>query len=274
MPTPLQFGRREPQDTVSRVVLHAMAQQVPGQDTQATANPTDVLVGRIVMAVLNPDRLVLRRLIEDLRDADVPALMIAEDFVPRAARQLGHSWVCDELDFTAVTVGSARLQSVLHQLDEDRAISAASLLGSAPTFLVGVPAGVQHTLGASVIAGQLRHRGYHVDLDLEMTTTVLTRRLHLQEYAGILLSASGVAHLETCRKLVDCSKKLSPTTPVIFGGTILEHHEDIQTATGADFVTIDVVVALARCGFPEIAPDGPAGLSQTRVMHEHVDAAE
>lgn len=278
MSTPPHSSRREPHDTVSRVVLQAIARQVPGQETSTTqAKPMDALVGRIVMAVLEPNPAALRVLIKGMLDAEVPALMIAEDFVPRAARQLGHSWVCDELDFAAVTVGSARLQSVLHQLDEDWAITAASLLGPAPTFLVGVPNGVQHTLGASVVAAQLRHRGYHVDLEHELTPELMARRMAHQSYAGVMLSASGAAHLEVCANLVDCSKELSKGTPVVFGGTILEHHEDVKLHTGADFVTTDVVMALASCGYSEIAPDGSAK-DQRAGAHQgnlaRLDAAE
>lgn len=277
MSTPPHFSRREPQDTVSRVVLRAMARQMPEQTYPQPSDASDALVGRIVMAVLNPDPRVLRRLIDDLRDAHVPALMIAEDFVPRAARHLGQAWVCDELDFVAVTVGSTRLQSVLHQLDEDRAISSFSLLGAAPTFLVGVPDGVQHTLGASVITAQLRHRGYRVDLDLELTPERLARQVHRHNYAGVMLSASGAAHLESCAKLVEVSKKTSRSTPVIFGGTILEHHEDIKTSTGADVVTSDLVLALAHCGYAEVAPDGAANSSAAPTgshPNKQMDAAE
>ena len=149
--------------------------------------------------------------------------MIAEELVPRVAHHLGNGWVCDELDFSAVTIGASRLQSVLHRLDRNRALSSPALIGAGPTFLVGVPEGVQHTLGATVITAQLRHRGYRVDVELEMTPSLIAEKMRKNHYTATLISTSGVAKLENCRQLVESCKK--------WGGmqrNAVAHREDVE----------------------------------------------
>ncbi|MEM7521359.1 MAG: cobalamin B12-binding domain-containing protein, partial [Pseudomonadota bacterium] len=111
---------------------------------------------------------------------------------------------------------------------------------------------------ATVLAGQLRHRGYNVELDLELTPEALTDKMRTAPYSGLMLSASGLGHLENCRELVNCSKRASRNTPVIFGGTVLEQYQDLEFHTGADLVTLDVAEALDFCGLPDITMAHPA----------------
>ena len=243
---------KAPQDEVGRVVLRAMGMVAePGQMTPATSTPDPEHVQLMAQAVLGAGEHGLREAVEEICARGVTPLQVAELYVPAVAHFLGRGWVCDELDFAAVTIGAARLQSMLRHLAFQPHATPRTV-----AFLVGVPQGVQHTLGASVLAAQLRHRGYSVHLDLTLTPDRLTEQMRKQHYAGVLLSASGAAHLESCRKLVNCSKQESRNTPVLLGGTLLEQVQDIKTRTGSDFVTSDVSEALVYCGQPasQVAP--------------------
>lgn len=248
MSDPSHPQHRVPQEHMHRVVIRAMAELAP----RRTANDdrphaAEAITGRMIMAVLDPDPTALPGLTDHLLAAEVPALMIAERFVPAVARHLGEGWVCDELNFAAVSQGSARLQSLLRRLDADFAISYPALLGQGDAFLVGVPDGVQHTLGASVLTAQLRHRGHPVDLDLTLTPESLTARLRARTYGGVFISASGAANLGHCRALVQSAHKARPDIPVILGGTILDHDPHAITITGADFATTDIDAAVRFC---------------------------
>lgn len=236
-------------DRVRRIVLQAMASLLPEDERTPQRKPIQSFTDRLLHAALGPDRHGLSGVVEVMRRAGVRNLDIAEIYVPRVAELLGVGWCSDELDFGRVSIGSSRLQLLLRQLDDEWAMAHPRRSTACPAVLVGVPAGVQHTLGASVLAGQLRHRGFSVHLDPEITPGALAGRLARQRYSGVFLSASGAAHLETCRELVTIGKKEGRGTPVILGGTILEHHDDIERETGADRATSDIAEALSVCGF-------------------------
>ena len=53
--------------------------------------------------------------------------------------------------------------------------------------------------------------------------------------------------LESCRVLVETSKKESRNTPVIVGGSILQQSSDIGSEVRADLLTSDIHDALRHC---------------------------
>lgn len=247
MPPTHRSSSTAPRDEVGRVVLRAMemvVEPVVAAPKKPMAHPQHV--DRMARAVLGAEPQLLRGVVDEMRAENFTALEIAEVYVPAVAQFLGQGWVCDELDFAAVTIGAARLQSMLRYLEFESSYATPRAVG----FLVGVPEGVQHTLGASVLAAQLRQRGYSVHLDLTLTPERLAEQMRKEHYGGILLSASGAAHLESCRKLLDHLRQESRNTPVILGGTLLEQVNDIKSLTGVDLVTSDVGEALAFCGEP------------------------
>ena len=186
------------------------------------------------------------------------SLDMAEIYVPRTAELLGTGWTCDELDFGQVSIASARLQSMLRQLEEGWAAPSAGRDAHCPAMVVGVPDGEQHTLGATVLAGQLRHRGMSVHLDITLDHASLASALQSQRFVGIFLSVSGARHLESCRHMVEMCRKQGQGTPVIIGGTILEHQNDITDLTGCDLATSDMVDALVFCGLGGMIGQSPA----------------
>ena len=232
-------------DRVQRIVLQAMTGLL---DAEAPERPLQSFVDRMLRAVLGSDPSALDVTVDVMRRAGVPGREIAEVYVPRVAEILGLGWSCDALDFAAVSIGAARLQAQLRRLDDIWAMAHPPRPGDCPAFLVGVPDGCQHTLGAAVLAGQLRHRGFAVHFDPALTAEALSRRAGSQRYAGIFLSASGAARLDSCAGLVASSRRANRDTPVIIGGTILQDHHDIPSLTGGDHATSDVVEALSLCG--------------------------
>ena len=241
-------ARSQSHDGVSQVVLQALSTLAPSADgVGAIRKPLESYLSRMFDAMLHPSGIRLLEVIKEMRRARITSLCIAETYLPIIARRLGDAWLEDRVSFANVTIGSARLQALLRRLEGEWGLSRDSSYDSPPAYLVGVPEGVQHTLGASVLAGQLRHRGLSVHLEVELTVEQLAHQVRNERYSGVFISASSLDHLESCNKLVDCTKSESRSTPVIIGGIILEHHSDIQSLTSADLVTSDVYDALRFC---------------------------
>ncbi|KIN69978.1 Regulatory protein PpaA [Sulfitobacter noctilucicola] len=235
-------------DEVNRVALQVLSTIAPAHPCDPRSRkPFESYLGQMYKAVLAREPGQLYGVIKEMRRARIESAIIAEMYVPVVARRLGEAWLHDTLDFAAVTIASARLQGILWKLENDWAVPHEKRHHCPPAFLVGVPAGVQHTLGATIVAGQLRHRGMSVHLDIELTATDIAQYVRNQELSGVLLSASSPEHLDFLRILVDISHQQSRKTPVFIGGAILEHTDAIREITGADLVTSDVQEVLQFC---------------------------
>ncbi|WP_370398902.1 cobalamin-dependent protein [Sulfitobacter sp. JB4-11] len=233
---------------VSRIALQAINLLAPDlQDAFARRKHLDVYVNQLLAAALSTNQQGMRDVLRDMRKARISNAQIAENYIPTVARALGVEWCEDRLDFGAVTIGCARLQGLLRRMEADWEELHAAHLYHRPGYLVGVPAGVQHSLGASVLAGQLRERGMPVLVEYDLTPARITEYLGQTAFAGVMLSGSGRKCLESLRDLVDSVKTISDSTPVIIGGSILEHVKDIQSFTGADMVTSGLGGAMAFC---------------------------
>lgn len=280
MPSADERDRPGALEGVSRVALSTLSSLVLRPDVWPhSRKPLESYLSLMCDAVTDPDPDVFFEVVETMRGARIPVSHIAELYVPVVARRLGEAWCNDRTDFAKVTIGSARLQGLLRRFHKDWDVPRDTKFKLRPAYLVGVPEGVHHTLGACVLAGQLRHRGFSVHLDLELTGDSLTNKLQHQQFSGVLMSASTSQSLEPLMNLVECAKTESRDTPVIVGGSILELITDITSETGADLATCDLHAALSYCEYHSVAQDnsptfqqrGGAGL---HVVHESRSAAE
>lgn len=233
---------------VTRAALQAVSSQtVANEPNPLNRRVLESYVQQMFEAVLHPDQNTLRTVVRSMQKAMVPRVQIAEIYVPIVARRLGDAWVADVLAFGAVTIGAARLQGLLHQLSADWHMPSIAGTENRARYLVGVPDGVHHTLGACVLAGQLRHRGLGVHLEVALTAPILASLQKDETFAALFLSASTKGDLESLGKLVETSHLLSRGTPVIIGGTILEQVDDILSVIPADLASSDLQEALAFC---------------------------
>lgn len=249
MPSSQQPEKREALRGVSRVALRALTTIVdPEEGGTLSRRPLESYLGPMYNAAIDPDPKALAAVIRTMRKAMIPLAQIAETYVPMVARRLGDAWCADELDFAKVTIGSARLQAILRRFEGDWAAQDYTTEFRRPSVLVGVPMGVQHTMGACVLAGQLRQRGFSIQLDLAVTAEGLAHEMSLNSFVAVMFSASGAENLDTLCDLVACSKGISRNTPVLIGGSILGDFEDICSLTQADLATCDLHEALRFCG--------------------------
>ncbi len=188
----------------------------------------------------------MQAIVQKMQQANIRSAVIAESYVPDVARRLGDGWVADTIDFASVTIGSSRLQGLLRRLGpewEDR-----NPVGDRATCLVVVPQGCQHTLGASVLAGQLRCRGFDVQLELGVCPKFMTELVEIKRYSAVMVSASAGECLVKLTELVQRARSRHNDVPVLVGGSILTQNQDVQLAVHADLATSDVTEALEFCG--------------------------
>ena len=235
----------------------------PKRQAQETAALTALAVVRDVARHLDPDLIstLHQAALSADRNACSTALAtalakgvrredIADFYIPEVARAMGDEWCADELGFAGVTIGVSRLQSMLRDLGPDWS-GDKSADPAAPSIMLLVPQEVYHTLGAMVLAGQLRRLGLSVRMMLGARPSEVAERIQRTKYDAVFISSSRGETLESLRRIVDVVKNATDQPPpVVIGGSLLEVEttENVTALTGADYATIRVYEALKHCG--------------------------
>ncbi|MBD3763490.1 MAG: hypothetical protein IE927_01820 [Rhodobacterales bacterium] len=182
------------------------------------------------------------------RAARISDVQIVDGYIPEAARRLGLDWEADRISFTDVTVGAARLSGLLHGMGLDCTADDARPNGQ-DTLLLIVPHGEQHTLGAAILAGQLRRMGISVCFRLGPSLSDLAGLTAARHFKGALISIGSQDRINTCSMLVRTLHTLSKgTLRVVVGGVIVGSGSPDLLALGADAVTNEIEGALAVFG--------------------------
>ena len=248
MPPTDSLGRSQASSRVRRGVLHALSALAPlGAAAGEVYVPLESYMAQLKAAVLAASSSDLFDVINDMRAARVSGALIAESYIPNVARWLGEAWLADEIQFTTVTIACSRLQTLVRRLDGAWGDMPEVKFANPPVFQVGIPEGVQHSLGATILAGHLRSRGYCVHLDLEMTVEGIAEKVRHVPLSGIFLSISDVDQLECFDNVIQSVKNAASDLPVILGGALLLEDVDIRPFCQADLITGDIDEALRFC---------------------------
>lgn len=247
-----QHNRKAPRARQSRAV-DTLASKALGQLTsQANRDAIQsVSVDRAIElmhdAAMDADSTQLIRLKDQLLRLGLSPVDLSESCIPTVARMLGDQWCEDELGFAGVTIGCARLTSMLRAVDLAHSPEPPI---TAPQILVLVGDDVYHTLGATVLAGILRRAGLCTQLWIGAEPATLAQHLDQAEFDAVFISASIGETLESLRLLVSTARAACPTIPVVVGGTIIEDvgsAEEVQTLTGATLATNNPYEAIELC---------------------------
>lgn len=188
---------------------------------------------------------------------------VADVYIPAAARDLGEAWCNDAVSFADVTIGGARLQRLLRELGPEWR-SDRGQLPDAPMVLVVVMQEADHTLGAVLLAGQLRRLGFSVKLSLAQSLQELSMTLACSNFDMIMLSSAGCEKLAKLKKLLKVVGEAKwRHGPVVLGGVILDSDRDLDALDHVDHFTSDIFEALDLCGLT--IPHSAAGSSATRI---------
>ncbi|MBE0412814.1 cobalamin B12-binding domain-containing protein [Yoonia sp.] len=255
--------------TVCQVAQTSQANRPAGEATltiveDAPQNLDSEVVTRLLQATQSTDPSDCTCVMRDALASGVLREDMADFYIPELARQLGAQWCSDQIGFVGVTIGVSRLQAMLRELgpvwSHDH-----TAIADAPAIMLIVPENAHHTLGAMVLAGQLRRKGYAVTIMLGLSTADVAIKMKMVRFQAVFLSASPSEKLETLRRIVDVVKASSrQPPPVVIGGSIFETiaEKSLKALTGADHATKRPDEALRRCGLTTKPKDS------INLMHE------
>lgn len=208
------------------------------------------ILDRLYAAALDSGRGVCARVVEHALANGTHREELTDFYIPEAARKMGAQWCADELGFVEVTIGASRLQAVLRDLVAVWSGDSGAE-SDAPSILLIVPAGAHHTLGAMVLSGQLRRKGYSVGILLGPQPDEIRNRIQQTAFQSVFISASQSENLETLRRIVNLvHAAAAKPPPVVIGGSILEivASRELAARTGANYATNNPDEALKLCG--------------------------
>jgi methylmalonyl-CoA mutase cobalamin-binding subunit len=173
-------------------------------------------------------------LLETMVSLHLEPAMVACAYAAEAARALGEGWLSDELSFVDVTVRTERLHGLVRRVDELVA-DAEEIEG--PAALVLVAEAEQHTLGAFVLALQLRLAGFSAVVRVAPVAADLTVLMAANRFELALVSIGCTAGLESGIGLVRTLRLMSRGEMCIFvGGAVPVPDDVLLKKTGADRV--------------------------------------
>ncbi|MEO0485389.1 MAG: cobalamin B12-binding domain-containing protein [Pseudomonadota bacterium] len=243
----------------AKSAVEAFASQVltlVAANAQAPApTPREDLIEALMAAALTMENAAQERIYALFSNAGISNADVVDLYLPEVARRLGAAWCEDEMSFADVTIGSSRLQACIRDLRAPQVTDS-----TAAHVLIVVPKDAYHTLGASVVADQLRRLGVAPKMALGLSLVELAELLESHDFNAVMISAAASERLEKLRDLVNCVKTASHAdVPVIVGGTVTDKDTDIRTLTGADYVSNNPEEALRACGLtiPMLAVEPP-----------------
>jgi methylmalonyl-CoA mutase cobalamin-binding subunit len=168
--------------------------------------------------------------------------MVACGYAGEAARSLGESWLSDDLSFVDVTLRTERLHSLVRRVDE-MVDTATKPDGRAVLILVAEAE--QHTLGAFILALQMRLAGFSAVVKVAPVAADLTVLMAANRFDLALVSIGCTAGLNSGVGLVRTLRLMSRGDMCIFvGGAIPVSDDRLLAETGADRVLRDVSALL------------------------------
>lgn len=233
--------------SVSKFAAEVVARLVAREEAGGS-DIRETLLQKFVLAVKSPDPRVMDALRPEFRRARVTPSILADVYIPEAARRMGKQWEDDAASFSDVTIAVARLQAILREIGVDWSADEGAR-GRDATMLLILPSGEQHTLGAMVIASWLRRQGISVCLRIAPDVSDLLCLMATHRFDGAMISVACEDKLEACAKLVKTLKGASGgAMPVAVGGVVLAEIGERKNDLGADIVTNDLSAAIEALG--------------------------
>jgi MerR family transcriptional regulator, light-induced transcriptional regulator len=160
-----------------------------------------------------------------------------------AARRLGQLWDADEITFIDVTVGTSRLQQLLHTFtlalrEPEEAPERRVLFLPAP--------GDQHSFGLTMVMEFFRREGWQVDGGMPMEPGELEACVAEQNFGLIGFSLSCDRFINPLCSAIESVRRLSknPSLLVMVGGRMFAQDASLRPWVGADLVATDAHEAL------------------------------
>ena len=193
--------------------------------------------------------------IDEMLSVGIRPDQIVDYYIPTVAEMLGEGWIDDRTSFAEVTIGASRLQGVLKRIASQHEAMARTDLNTRSILLL-VPSGDTHTLGSTVLVGQLRRLGFSVHFLLSPSLDRTLEVVAATDFDAIFVSTSRDERLESVATLLKTIEAaLAKMPPVVIGGPTLSTMRDVIQRSGADYATNDLAEGLAFCCLTDSSAD-------------------
>ncbi|WP_374436905.1 B12-binding domain-containing protein [Tabrizicola sp.] len=184
-------------------------------------------------------------LLAEMLPRQIDPATVACLYVPAAARRLGADWEADRISFIDVTLCTEKLHGLVRKVDE---LLSEVRSATGPSALVLVADAEQHTLGALVLALEMRLAGFSVMVRVAPMPRDLTLLMSGNRFDLALVSIGCTAALESGVGLVRTLRLLSRNGDmcIFVGGAIPVEDPLLLNETGADRVLRDVSALLSE----------------------------
>ncbi len=248
MDLPAASGERARLTDFAAVVASLLAERATLMQSPQNSAPRADLVESFIAAALSGSDDAFAQLLQHLRRSRISLAAIADVYIPEAARQMGEAWLDDRLSWLDVSLGVARLQSLLREIGAAWVADQAENAGDGAVLLL-VPEGEQHTLGPMVAMGQLRRMGISVCLRLAPHHRELSALMEGRQFDGILISVATEGRLQSTIGLIRYFRSMRiKLPPIVLGGPIVKENPSLAVEAGADYACIDVATAMEAIG--------------------------
>jgi methanogenic corrinoid protein MtbC1 len=214
----------------------------------ALCAPVAADVEQMTNLVLANDMPAQDDLVQRLQAAGASVDSLYLDLLAPAARRLGEMWEQDLCDFTEVTVGLWRLQSVLRELGRSVVVPVPHPLAPTRRVLLLPAPGEQHTFGLAVV-GEFFHRdGWLVSVGLLATAADLGSAVRHESFDVVGISVACGERLEPVAAAIRAARRgtCNSALRIMVGGPVFGAHPEFAALLGADATASDGREAVLR----------------------------
>ncbi len=232
-------------EIIPRLMLAHRDQSTPTAPAISRAEVVD-----FTHALLAQNIPAANEIVRDICQRGAPMQAIYLELLTPAARYLGELWEADTCNFSEVTLGLWRIQTMLYDLSPAFQSDSSNTSVAAQTerrILIANLPGYQHTLGVSMLSEFFRRDGWVTLTIPSPQPREIQDSLSLDWFDVLALSASTDREIDDLGKLIKAARKTSrnPRLAIMVGGALFLRHPELVRIVGADGTAEDANSALA-----------------------------
>ena len=232
-------------EIIPRLMLAHRDQSTPTAPAISRAEVVD-----FTHALLAQNIPAANEIVRDICQRGAPIQAIYLELLTPAARYLGELWEADTCNFSEVTLGLWRIQTMLYDLSPAFQSDSSNTSVAAQTerrILIANLPGYQHTLGVSMLSEFFRRDGWVILTIPSPQPREIQDSLSLDWFDVLALSASTDREIDDLGKLIKAARKTSrnPRLAIMVGGALFLRHPELVRIVGADGTAEDANSALA-----------------------------
>jgi MerR family transcriptional regulator, light-induced transcriptional regulator len=230
------------------LIAESAALRQPHEIASDVSRPSARDVNELLHIVVEADTAACVEYLQSRRSRGMQLETVYLGLLAPVAHRLGLMWERDELSFIDVTVGLARLQSLVHELTSDSCYGALNQ-DATRRIVLATARNEQHAFGLLIVAEFLRLAGWEVDGGPDVESGAPLIRMVGQEwYAVVGLSVGFEEHVDATRADIGKVRARSRNHKVgiLTGGAAFSRDPSHAERMGADALARDGREAVAK----------------------------